>query len=103
MIRFQLDQSAEHSQSLEITVCPGDTFTLPAVVVGGDFGTTTGIVHANFKPLHGSSAAALKPDYTYAHWITSYNGCTNVKYSVYSNRSEALMYLTAIDLSLIHI
>ena len=83
----------------EITVCPGDTFTLPAVVVGGDFGTTTGTVHANFKPLHGSSAAVLKPDYTYAHWITSYNGCTNVKYSVYSKHSEALMYLTAIDVA----
>ena len=32
-----------------IKVYPGETFTLPAVVVGADFGTTVGTVYVTFE------------------------------------------------------
>ena len=65
-------------------VHPGERFTLPAVIVGGDYGTTIGIVHASFMPTYSSSVPALETS-QYSQWIDTIAACTDLQYTVYSN------------------
>jgi len=78
----------------EISVHPGETFTLSLVVVGGDFGTTSGTVYAGFMPSNWPHAPSLKPEYQYAQTITNSMACTNLNYTLYSNQSQEQLYLT---------
>ena len=63
---------------------PGEMITLPLVVVGGDLGTTPGVVHA-----YPSSSAKILPS-QYHQWITKAQ-CTPKNYTVYSSQSVKLM------------
>ena len=85
-------------------VYPGETFTLPAVIVGLDYGMTIGTVYANFllsDESNGSSVAApesvpvLKPNYQYSQLINNIS-CTKLTYSIYSEHIQHnfIMYLT---------
>ena len=83
----------------EISVHPGETFTQSLVVVGGDFGTTTGTVYVGFMPSNWPHAPSLKPEYQYAQTITNSMACTNLNYTVYSNQSQEQLYLTVEETS----
>ena len=73
-------------------VHPGETITIPAVIVGGDYGTTVGTVHANFMPANLLSV----PLYQYSQWINNHSICTDLQYTVYSSihGQNFTMYLT---------
>ena len=86
------------------TVHPGETFTLPAVIVGLDYGMTIGTVYANFLPSdesNSSSIAApesvpnLEPKYQYSQLINNIS-CTKLIYSIYSEHMQRnfILYLT---------
>jgi hypothetical protein len=69
------------------SVRPGETFTIPAVIVGGDYGTTTGTAHASFTTTSLSSTPVLEGDQQYSQWIGNVSVCTDLKYTVYSNHT----------------
>ena len=74
------------------SVHPGETFTIPAVLVGGDYGTTTGAVHASFTSTNLSSVLVLEADHQYNQWISNVSTCTNLKYTVHSEQ-DLVMHL----------
>ena len=76
---------------LEINVYPGQPFCISAVLVGGDFGTTTGTVYAHIKD---SKLARLMSN-EYAQLVLENTKCTNLTYSIQSNRSLEVLHLTA--------
>ena len=86
---------------LNHSVSPGETFTLSVVIVGGSFGTTTGIVYADFLPQKNSNhdAPSLKDNYQHAQWITNHTRCFELEYTVYSRNTWELLYLTSTSAS----
>ena len=81
-----------------IKVYPGEQFTLLAVVVGADFGTTVGPVHAILD--NSVCAARLKFSDQYAQWITNRTTCSELNYAILSRNKHEYMYLTVKDVSL---
>ena len=76
-------------------VHPGEMFTISAVVIGGDFGTTVGTVHAGFlNPI--AKSYFLRPISQYGQAIESTH-CTTLNYTVYTNQtnSTTVMYLSS--------
>ena len=74
----------------------GELLTLPAVVVGGDFGPTVGVVYANFI----SSGKYIIPSLgssQYTQLVNSSKQCTELDYSLHSNftHGNVIMYLVA--------
>ena len=71
-------------------IIPGETFNIPIVVVGQDFGVTTGQIYASFLWLKSNDEPFLhqKP---YNQWITA--KCSNASYTVYSGRQHEILYL----------
>ena len=70
-------------------IYPGDTFTIPVVVVGGDWGPSPGTVYAIFmQSRYGSSI--LEPLSQYSQWINT-TRCSDVAYTVYGNQSVQLV------------
>ena len=76
-------------------IYPGQTITIPAVVVGQDFGTVTGSVFAHF----------LSTTYTYIEKeleskIIEQTQCSNLEYTIFSQdeESEAVLVLTTDNL-----
>ena len=69
------------------SVHPGERFIIPAVIVGGDYGTTVGTVHASFKSTEFSSAPDLKSSYQYSQWIGNNSICTDLEYTVYTKET----------------
>ena len=67
---------------------PSETLTIPVVIVGGDWGATTGIVYASFRQPNISSVA-LGPDSQYTQYINT-TKCTMLSYTVYSKQSVQL-------------
>ena len=74
------------------TVHPGETFMVSAVVVGGDFGTTVGTVHAGF--LNGPYFLRTTSEYGQA---IETKHCTALNYTIYTNQtnSTAVMHLSS--------
>ena len=77
-------------------VHPGETFTISAVLVGGDYGTTIGTVHANFAPTNLSSVPVLETSQQYSQWINNISVCTDLEYTVYTRHTwqSFTMFLT---------
>ena len=70
------------------SVHPGETITIPAVIVGGDYGTTIGTVHASFMPdpINVSVSVpvpVLEASHQYNQWIQDNSVCTDLQYAVY--------------------
>ena len=67
---------------LHIKVCPGETFTLPVVIVGADFGATVGSVHAVFE--NPMTTVQLKPSSQYMQGIRRIDDgvCSVLNYTV---------------------
>ena len=68
-------------------IYPSETFTVSVVVVGGDLGTTTGMVHASFR--QPNVRATLEPESQRTQYINS-TECTALSYNVYSKQSVQL-------------
>ena len=84
----------------EISVYPGETFNISAAIVGADFGTTDGTVHANFFPINPVETAFLHPFYQYGQRVSDHRRCTNLSYTIFSNSSSERLYLTTTDVAL---
>ena len=79
------------------SVHPGERFTIPAIIVGGDFGTTIGTVHASFVSTDDlAPRPILESGSQYSQWIDSISECTNLQYMVNSERigQNFTMHLT---------
>ena len=69
-------------------VYPGELFTVSVVVVGGDYGPTIGIVHANFlAPSTGVPLPSLT-QYMYSQVTNSSETCTQLQYSLHSPHAQ---------------
>lgn len=86
-----------------ITHLPGETFSLSVVLVGGDFGSTIGIIQANLLSPHrkfpscgedlpNDDEEKLKECY---QPVTKMK-CTKVDYTIYSNNQKEMLSLTAL-------
>ena len=86
------------------TVYPGETITIPVVIVGGDFGTTKGTIYVRFVDISGTY---------YSQLVSNITECTNVTLPLYSltdsdSQTSISMYLStvpfdnSIDLQLYH-
>ena len=71
-----------------VSVYRGETFTLSAYVVGYDFGTTVGMIHARFSNL---SSQLEKSQYN--QLVNSSEMCTTLKYIIYSKHDKELLQL----------
>ena len=83
---------------VSIKVYPGETITLPAVVIGADLGTTIGTVHAIHENLRGS--VTLKHTSQYAQFINNSKMCSKLNYAIFSQNRYEVLYLTVKDESL---
>ena len=79
-------------QSANYKVYSGETFTVQAVVVGGDFGPTAGTVYANFLTSINFSLSSLDGQ----SQAIGNEHCTELNYTLYSNHTQnsVMMYLT---------
>ncbi len=78
-------------------IYPGEYFTIPAVIVGGDFGSTIGTVYAHFDNNFQECVQSRNDIHTMREQvITQNNVCTNLTYCFYGNKSLStlIMYLT---------
>ena len=73
-------------------IYPGEMFTIPAVTVGGDYGTTIGTIHTSFKSSNLSTVPVLKSRHMYSQWIDNLSMCSDLDYTIYSRHSFT-MYL----------
>ena len=81
----------------EAKVCPGQPFVISVVLVGGDFGTTTGTAYANIADSNNSKYIEQ-----HAQLIINNTQCTSLRYSILSNSSFEVMYLTATAYNFLH-
>ena len=94
-------QCANESKIFSIgrAVYPGETFSISAVTVGAEFGTTVGEVYAKLLPgssnIH--SSASLGDSQQHIQRITNNDHCTPLNYSLYSQNSDEIIYLTVAD------
>ena len=88
---------------LKVTHYPGELFTLPAVLVGADFGPTIGITHAKLLINNDQQSGNFLDVSAHSQLLPGTTDCTNLNYTIYSTgRSEpALMQLTAVKSNLI--
>ena len=80
----------EQNTHLHYTVYPGENFTIPAAVVGFNFALTSGSVYAQFL----SSDASLGSESQYVQGV-AHNGCSQLQYSVLSDKENETLVLTA--------
>ena len=85
------------------TMYPGQTITIPGVVVGQDFGTVAGLVFAQFVKTAASDSIAIEQEQR----ITGigHRSCTNLNYTVFASEEVAktTLVLTANDRHVSHI
>ena len=85
-------------------VYPGEMFSISAVTVGAEFGTTVGEVYAKLLPESSSTAsysASLGNNTEQTVQRVTENGhCTLLHYSLHSRHSYEIMYLTVADWTL---
>lgn len=63
------------------------SFSIPAVVVSGDFGTTVGIIYTNIFHVNNSNQSSLGSTKQSRQEIVECFGCTTLNYSIRSGRS----------------
>ena len=76
----------------EVSIYRGETFTLSAYLVGYDFGTTVGIVHAGFLNPKYLSHVHLEQSQDNQPVKTS-NKCTKLEYAVLTKRDAEVLWL----------
>ena len=75
------------------TVIPGEVFYLRGILVGAEFGTATGIIHAQFLPANGTKIEL--PSHLYSQTIDELNSAVMLNYSVFSFCKNVVLVLTA--------
>ena len=79
-------------------VYPGEMFTIPAVIVGWDYGTTTGVAHADiFTYSTDTSRKPILDNRSRSGQVISNNKkCTDVGFTIYAvhESEDAVMYIT---------
>ena len=80
---------------LDRTIYPGETFTLPVAMVGGDFGLTIGVVYTGFLPSNSSLTSHLHPSSQHNQLIEDSSMCGEVSLTVYSADEAVILYLRA--------
>ena len=91
---------------MNVSYYPGELFTLPALLVGSDFGPTIGIVHTKLltdSDHYQRSNVHLDEVISSAQLLRGTN-CTNLNYRLYSDTissKPALMQLTAVKSNLV--
>ena len=81
---------------------PGEMFTVHAVLVGWDYGTTTGLVYAQIRGSDGSLLSAPVIEHNKdIQLIKNSKQCTILSYSLNSNHTQenVIIYLSAVQLS----
>ena len=78
----------------DIDAYPGGKFTIPAVLVGGDYGTTVGNVYAFFMVAESASLGSVDQQHQV---ITINSECSFLKYSVFSSKSNETLLLAAVE------
>ncbi len=81
---------------MSIDAYPGGKFTIPAVLVGGDYGTTVGTVYAFFMIADSASLGSIGHDQQHKV-ITINSECSLLNYSVFSSRSNETLLLAAVE------
>ena len=76
----------------DISVYRGETFTLSAYVVGYDFGTTTGMIHAGFLNSNCFTQLGHPQDYQF---VNNSEVCTNLVYRVLTKCGTEMLQLQA--------
>ena len=81
------------------TVYPGEKFFIDAVTVGAEFGTTIGEVYAGLLPHSDSSFVGQLGNSAKEHFqsITNNSKCTPLTYSLHSQNSYEVIYLTVTE------
>ena len=74
----------------------GEFFNVTVVLVGYDFGATTGAIGAEFMPSKGKPSVGPNQ---YHQLIKSSRTCSNITYSVYSNNVHETLYLYTAELN----
>ena len=78
-----------------IKVYLGEPLTLSAVVVGGDFGITTGNIFANILYSNNNMNSTIRE---LSQVVNAHKECTNLTYSILSSdTAEVIVYLTATE------
>ena len=74
-----------------VSIYHGETFTLSAHIVGYDFGTTVGIVHAGF--LNSNPSFSRLGQSQYNHQVNSSKTCTALEYTVFTRYNREILWL----------
>ena len=84
-----------------ITVHPGESFTVPAVLVGWDYSnaSTTGVVYAGILSTNNPVNTQLDSNSQNGHVISNSKQCTNLSFSLFSSHTpqNTTIYVTAIQ------
>ena len=86
---------------LDRTIYPGETFSLPVAMVGGDFGQTVGVVYTGFflpsnsSQSSSSSSSSFHPSTQHNQMIDDSSMCGEVSFTLYSAEEAVILYLRA--------
>ena len=85
-------------------VYPGETFTIPSVIVGYDYGPTTGVVYAGFLPNEQSFLLIFDLNSQNGHVISNSKQCTSLNFTLFTNHihenSNVTMYINAVHMDM---
>ena len=84
---------------INLQTYPGEQFLLNIAVVGEDFGTTTGVFYTSFLYQNSTSILGFSNQQHQIDMITQNTECSVFHFSVYSNESNDILFLTTKKLS----
>ena len=96
-----LDSDTYNYVNLSRKVYPGESFTVPILLVGVDYGTTTGVVYTKILGSENSSNVKLDTNPESARVISNHKECTGLNYSFSTNHtleSVITLYISPINL-----
>jgi predicted outer membrane repeat protein len=86
------------NNSFSYTVHSGETFTMPVVLVGKDFGLSTGSLYANILPLHYTISSSLALS-QHVQVVSSIKQCSEINISIYTQTNDfVVVYLTTVQM-----
>ena len=98
---LQIVQKECNESRYKKSIYPGETITISAVVVGGDYGTTVGTVYAGFighNIFKWGISPHLNPELQRSQVISLNTQCSDLSYTITAREhSMAVMYLATIS------
>ena len=84
-------------------VYPGESFTIPSILVGYDSGPTIGVVYADILPIKQSFIPILDSNSQNGHVISNNMQCTKLSFTLFTNHipenSNVTMYISAVRMN----